>query len=63
MPMSTNMRRLTVLSLASCMLLLHQRPAIAQSSSAFEQVSLTSVHQYVAGEAIPRRSRRRRISL
>ena len=54
MPMSTNMRRVAVLALASCMVLLHERPAIAQSSSAFEQVSLTSVHQYVAGEAIPR---------
>ena len=54
MPKSTNMRRVTVLALASCMLLLHERPAIAQSSSAFEQVSLTSVHHYVAGEAIPR---------
>jgi len=54
MPMSANMRRVAVLSLASCMLLLHERPAIAQSSSAFEQVSMTSVHQYVAGEAIPR---------
>jgi hypothetical protein len=54
MPMSTNMRRVTVLVPALCMILLHERPAIAQSSSAFEQVSLTSVHQYVAGEAIPR---------
>lgn len=49
-----NMRRVTALVMMLCALLLHNRPAIAQSSSAFEQVSLTSVHQYVAGEAIPR---------
>lgn len=54
MPESANMRRVTVMALASCMFLLHERPAIAQSSSAFERVSLTSVHHYVAGEAIPR---------
>ena len=48
------MRRVTVLALASCLFLLHGRPAIAQSSSAFERVSLTSVHHYVAGDAIPR---------
>ena len=36
------------------MFLLHERPAIAQSSSTLERVSLTSVHHYVAGEAIPR---------
>ena len=47
-------RRFTVIALASCMFLLHERPAIAQSSSTLERVSLTSVHQYVAGEAIPR---------
>jgi hypothetical protein len=37
-------------------LLLSQRPAIAQSSSAFEhaRVSFTSVRQYVATEAVPR---------
>ena len=51
-----NMRRVTALFLVSCALLLHNRPAIAQSSSAFERarVSLTSVHHYVAAEAIPR---------
>jgi hypothetical protein len=47
-------RRFTVLALASCMFLLHDRPAIAQSSSTLERVSLTSVHHYVAGDAIPR---------
>jgi YD repeat-containing protein len=47
-------RRTTVLALASFMFVLHQRPAIAQSSSTLERVSLTSVQQYVAGEAIPR---------
>ncbi len=36
------------------MFLLHERPAIAQSSSTLERVSLTSVHHYVAGDAIPR---------
>ena len=54
MAKSTNMRRAMVVALASCMFLLHERPAIAQSSSTFERVSLTSVHQYVASEAIPR---------
>ncbi|MEO5741297.1 MAG: hypothetical protein ABIS29_11945 [Vicinamibacterales bacterium] len=40
----------------SCALLLHKGPAIAQSNSTFEhpRVSLTSVHQYVAAEAVPR---------
>ena len=52
---STNMRRrTTVLALASCMFLLHERPAIAQSGSTLERVSLTSVHHYVAGDAVPR---------
>jgi|SRR5687767_12952058 len=52
---STNMRRFAVV-LASCAWMLHDSPAIAQSSSGFElaRTSLTSVHQYVAGEAIPR---------
>jgi hypothetical protein len=38
------------------MLLLHDRPTIAQSSSASTRarVSFTSVHQYVAADAIPR---------
>jgi hypothetical protein len=47
-------RRAAVFTLASCMFLVHERPAIAQSSSTLEQVSLTSVHHYVAGESIPR---------
>jgi hypothetical protein len=47
-------RRAAVFTLASCMFLVHERPAIAQSSSTLERVSLTSVHQYVAGDAIPR---------
>jgi hypothetical protein len=53
---NANMRQVTAFILVSCALLLHHRPAIAQSSSAFEhaQVSLTSVHQYVAAEAVPR---------
>ena len=52
---STNMRRrTTALALASCMFLLHERPAIAQSGSTLERVSLTSVHHYVAGDAVPR---------
>ena len=52
---STNMRRrTTLLALASCMVLLHERPAIGQSGSTLEHVSLTSVHHYVAGDAIPR---------
>ena len=53
---NANMRQVTVFILVSCALLLHDRPAIAQSNSAFEhaQVSLTSVHQYVAAEAVPR---------
>jgi hypothetical protein len=36
------------------MFLLYERPAIAQSGSTLERVSLTSVHYYVAGDAIPR---------
>ena len=39
----------------SCMLLLHEGAVTAQSSAAGElaRASFTSVHQYVAGEAIP----------
>lgn len=52
---STNMRqRVAVLALASCMFLLHERPASAQSSATLERVSLTAVHHYVASNAIPR---------
>jgi hypothetical protein len=47
-------RRFSVCAVASCLFVLHERPAIAQSSSTLERVSLTSVHHYVAGEAIPR---------
>ncbi len=53
---NANMHRVSALILASCALLSHNRPAIAQSGSAFEQarVSLTSVHNYVAADAAPR---------
>ena len=53
---NANMRLVTALLLVSSASLLHQRPAIAQSSSAFEhaRVSVTSVHHYVAAEAVPR---------
>ena len=52
----TNMRRWSAVALASCAWLLHDSPTNAQSGSGFElaRTSLTSVHQYVAGEAIPR---------
>jgi hypothetical protein len=55
MVQSTNMRRFAV-ALASCVWMLHDSPAIAQSGSGFElaRTSLTSVHQYVAADAIPR---------
>jgi hypothetical protein len=50
------MRRNAASFLLSCAFLLRDDPTIAQSSSAFEhaRVSFTSVHQYVAAEAIPR---------
>ena len=50
------MQLVMVLLLVSSASLVHQRPAIAQSSSAFEhaRVSVTSVHHYVAAEAVPR---------
>jgi len=53
---NANMRRISALTLVSCALLSHNLPAIAQSSSAFEQarVSITSVQHYVAAEAAPR---------
>jgi hypothetical protein len=56
MVQSTNMRRFTAVALASCGWLVHGGPVIAQSSSGFERArtSFTSVHQYVAAEAIPR---------
>jgi hypothetical protein len=43
-----------MVALASCVCLLHVRPAIAQSSSTLERLSLTSVHHYIAGGSIPR---------
>ena len=50
------MQRCAAAVLVSCVLILRANPTIAQSSSAGERarVSFTSVHQYVAGEAIPR---------
>lgn len=52
---NADMRRVA-LAVMLCAGLLHQSPAVAQSHSTFERarVSLTSVHQYVAGEALPR---------
>lgn len=54
MVQSTNMR--FAVALASCAWMVHESPAIAQSGSGFElaRTSLTSVHHYVATEAIPR---------
>jgi len=56
MSRSVTLRRCAAAVLMSCMLLLHDRPTIAQSSSASgrARVSFTSVHQYVAADAIPR---------
>ncbi len=53
---NANMRRLSALSLVSCVLLTHDRPAIAQSNSGFEhaRISLTSVQHYVAADSAPR---------
>ena len=50
------MQRYAAAVLVLCVLFLHANPAIAQWSSAsgHARVSFTSVHQYVAGEAIPR---------
>lgn len=49
------MQRCVAATLLSCVFVLHSHPANAQSRSANERarVSFTSVHQYVAGEAIP----------
>jgi len=49
------MRRVAALALASCTWLLHDIPITAQPGSGFElaRTSFTSVHQYVAAEAIP----------
>lgn len=55
MAKSTSMRRrFGLVALASCVFLLHLRPAIAQSSSTRERVSMSSVHHYVAGGSTPR---------
>ena len=50
-----NMRRVAALTLATCAGLMHSSPANAQSGPGFElaRTSFTSVHQYVAAEAIP----------
>ena len=50
------MRRIAVVTLATCAWLLHGSPTFAQTGSGFEitRTSLTSVHYYVASEAIPR---------
>ena len=50
------MQRCAAVVLMSCVFVLHSNPANAQSRSTNERarVSFTSVHQYVAGEAIPR---------
>lgn len=49
-------RRTSALVIASCAWLLHDSPTIAQSGPGFElaRTSFTSVHQYVAAEAIPK---------
>ena len=56
MSRSVTLRRCAAAVLVSCMVLLHESPTNAQSNSATERarVSFTSVHQYVAAEAIPR---------
>jgi hypothetical protein len=48
------MRRYTIVALTLCLWSAANRPAIAQSSSAFElaRISFTSVREYVASEAI-----------
>jgi hypothetical protein len=50
------MQRCVAAALLSCVFVLHSSPASAQSRSANERarVSFTSVHQYVAGDAIPK---------
>jgi hypothetical protein len=50
------MQRISAIAVLICGLLMFDDPTIAQSSSTFERarVSFTSVHQYVATEAIPR---------
>lgn len=50
------MRRVAASVLLSCAILASDDPVLAQSGPAFERarVSLTSVHQYVASDAVPR---------
>lgn len=50
------LRVCSALAVLLCVTLTQQNPAIAQSSLTFERArtSFTSVHEYVAGEAIPR---------
>lgn len=50
------MRRFAAFALASCVFLVRDDPTIAQAHSGFEhgRVSVTSVHQYVATEAVPK---------
>ena len=56
MSRSVTLRGLATFALVSCACLAPADPIIAQSSSALDRprVSFTSVHQYVAAEAIPR---------
>jgi hypothetical protein len=56
MSRSVTLRRLATFALVSCACLAPADPIIAQSGSALDRarVSFTSVHQYVAAEAIPR---------
>ena len=50
------MRRVAAFTLVTCACLVHASPANAQSGPGFElaRTSFTSVHQYVAAEAIPK---------
>ncbi len=50
------MRHVAAFALVSCVFLVYDNPATAQSHSGFEhaRVSLTSVHHYVATDAVPR---------
>ncbi len=55
-PGRRTMQRSASVTLALCALILQPRPTLAQSSPGFElaRTSFTSVHEYVAAEAIPR---------
>lgn len=52
---NARMRRFTTAAVMSCVFVLHDGLVTAQSSATVElaRASFTSVHQYVAGEAIP----------